>query len=170
MLEASKQRAIAQGHNVGIGSSFSGAQRSLDDPTFQVGEEFTFPDVYEVCSQNLGGNDVEYIFVEVAPGVEKQFYPSTFTKSVQVYEAPKTANELPKATGKRVHTLGTAADLFRSFTTVDEGMQALRNQRVKIVAANRYTTLNFNRPTQTRNSIIYTIDLVDENGQSKKSK
>lgn len=169
MLESSKKRAMAQG-TIG-GSSFKGARRSGGDSILSLGDEWTFPATYEVCTNtNLGSDGVEYIFIETAPGVEKQFYPSTLDKNVEVYTPAKNTNSFPTPTGKRVGTKGNVIDFLKEFVTIDEMMQALRNRRVKITNVETVATSNYNDPRRTRNTQIYTIDFVDEveGGSGKK--
>lgn len=171
MLESSRKRALAQG-TVG-GSTFKGVRRLGVDSLLALGDEWTFPENYEVCTNtNLGADGIDYIFIETAPGVEKQFYPSTFDKNIEIYEPAKNTNSFPKATGKRVGTKGNVIDFLKEFDTVDDMMQALKGKRVKISNVETFVTSNYNNPARTRNTQIYTIDFVDANegGSGKKSK
>ena len=117
-LEVELERNLSRGDKKVNG--FSGAIRSLENLGLEVGDEFTFPENYDVYEQKIGDNTVQYIMVTLKNGNAKPFYPSTFTKSRTVYNADKTS------TGIRKHTMGTAAELFRSFGEVQKGMDALR--------------------------------------------
>lgn len=151
-LEVEIKRAKAAG-DVEI-TGFSGAVRSLENLGLEVGDEWTFPTKYKVYKQKIGEkNSAEYIFIDIN-GNAKKFYPSTFTKSRTVYNEDKTT------TGNRVHTLGTAADLFRSAGSVDEAMKLLAGKKVKVTDVVTVRTLRFDR-TDLMNTTIPTIDLVD---------
>lgn len=150
-LEVEIKRAKAAG-DVEV-TGFSGEVRSLENLGLEVGDEWTFPTKYKVYKQKIENRSAEYIFVDIN-GNAKRFYPSTFTKSRTVYNEDKTS------TGNRVHTLGTAADLFRSAGSVDEAMKLLAGKKVKVTDVTTIRTLRFDR-TELTNTTIPTIDLVD---------
>lgn len=133
-------------------NGFTGAQRSLENMGLEKGDEFTFPNNYDVYEQKIGENVVQYIFVEIN-GNAKKFYPSTFTKSRTVY------NEDGTSTGTRKHTMGTAAELFRQSGTIEAGMDALKGKKVKVSEMETVRTLRFGT-TSLMNAMIPTIDLV----------
>lgn len=130
------QRAENLGEKV-VGSSFTGNVRSVENPGLEAGDEFTFPETYDVRKQNLGDNEIEYIFVELADGNAKRFYPSTFSKSRRVYNEDKTP------TDERAITDGTAAEEYRSHATIDEAMNALKGKKVKVTKVRTVRTLSF---------------------------
>lgn len=150
-LEVEIKRAEAAG-DVEV-KGFSGAVRSLENLGLEVGDEWTFPTEYKVYEQKIGDSKAQYIFVDIN-GNAKKFYPSTFTKSRTVYNEDKTS------TGNRVHTLGTAADLFRSAGSINEAMKLLAGKKVKVTNVATIRTLRFDRP-ELANATIPTIDLVD---------
>lgn len=152
------QRANARGDKSQNG--FKGAIRSLENVGVEVGDEFKIPEgEFKVRVQNIGGNDAEYIFVELVnePGQVKQFYPSTFTKRRSVYNEDGTLVQPVQ----RVHTKGTAAELFRSFGSVEEGMKALQGKTLKVTNMEQVRTLRFGT-TSLMNAQIPTIDIVEE--------
>lgn len=144
------QRAENLGEKV-IGSSFTGNVRSVDNPGLEEGDEFTFPETYDVRKQKLGDNEIEYIFVELANGDAKRFYPSTFSKSRRVYNEDKTP------TNERAVTDGTAAEEYRSHATIDEAMKALKGKKVKVTKVRTIRTLSFDGS----NIISTTIPTID---------
>lgn len=154
------ERAEAVNEKV-IGNKFKGATRSLDNPSFEVGDTWTFPKNYEVRSMKLGNSVVEYIFVELADGNAKKFFPSTLTKSVRVYEEGPDGMAVPVANAERVVCQGAVAELFREFATVDKGMEALKGKTVKVVGMQPVPTLNYNNG-RLRNSLVPTIEFVEE--------
>ena len=134
-------------------SGFKGAQRSLENVALEKGDRFTFPQSYDVYEQKIGENTVQYVWVEIN-GNAKKFFPSTFTKSRTIY------NEDGTSTGERVHTLGTAADKYREFGTVEEGMKALAGKTVEVSDVQVVRTLRFGT-SSVMNTQIPTIDIVE---------
>lgn len=145
------ERAI-NGGDKKVGTKFSGAVRSLENLNLEVGDEWTFPENYEVYEQKLGDNSVQYIFVEIN-GNAKKFYPSTFTKSRMIY------NEDGTTTGERVHTEGSAAELFRTAGSIEDGMNKLKGKKVKVTNMKTIRTLRYGT-TSLMNATIPTIDLA----------
>ena len=135
-------------------AGFTGAVRSLENLNLEVGDEWTFPQNFSVYEQKIGDNVAQYIFIEVKDNAKK-FYPSTFTKSRTIY------NEDGSKTGQRVHTEGTAAELFRSAGSVDEAMKLLAGKKVKVTDVKTVRTLRYGT-TSLMNATIPTIDLVAE--------
>lgn len=135
-------------------AGFSGSVRSLENLNLEVGDTWTFPTSYDVYEQKLGDNTVQYIFIEIN-GNAKKFYPSTFTKSRTVY------NEDGTPTDQRVHTSGTAADLFRTAGSVKEAMNLLAGKKVKVTDMLTVRTLRYGT-TSLMNATIPTIDLAEQ--------
>lgn len=133
-------------------ANFSGAVRSIENLNIELNDEWTFPETFKVFRQKIGENFAEYIFIEVN-GKAKKFYPSTFTKRRVVYNEDKTS------TGVSKHTMGTAAELFRSATSVDEGMAKLAGKKVKVTKMEKVRSLHYGTD-QLINTFIPTIDLV----------
>ena len=134
-------------------AGFTGAVRSLENLNLEVGDEWTLPTSYDVYDQKIGDNHAQYIFIEVN-GNAKKFYPSTFTKSRTIY------NEDGSSTDQRVHTEGTAAELFRSAGSVDEAMKLLAGKKVKVTDMKTVRTLRYGT-TSLMNATIPTIDLAE---------
>ena len=134
-------------------AGFTGAVRSLENLNLEVNDEWTFPISYDVYDQKIGDNHAQYIFIEVN-GNAKKFYPSTFTKSRTIYNEDGTSTE------QRVHTEGTAAELFRSAGSVNEAMKLLAGKKVKVTDVKIVRTLRYGT-TSLMNATIPTIDLVE---------
>lgn len=141
--EASGDKKVAE---------FTGAQRSIENVALEKGDKFTFPDKYEVYETNIGGTHVQYVWIEIN-GHAKKFFPSTFTKSRRVY------NEDGTPTDVRVFTDGTAAEEYRKYGTVKEGMQALAGKTVEVTDIKTIRTLRFGT-TSVINTQIPTINIV----------
>lgn len=135
-------------------NGFSGAIRSLDNLGLEKGDKFTLPEEYEVYEQMIGDNTVQYIMVELEDGNSKPFYPSTLYKSRTIY------NEDGTSTGERVHTMGTASELFRTKGSVQEGMELLKGRTLVVSDIKTVRTLRYGT-TQLMNAQIATIDLVE---------
>ena len=135
-------------------ADFSGAVRSLENLNLELGDEWTFPETYEVYKQKIGSNYAQYIFIDVN-GNAKKFYPSTFTKSRTIY------NEDGTSTMKRVHTEGSAAELFRSAQDVSSAMKLLAGKKVKVTNMVTVRTLRYGS-SDIVDALIPTIDLVEE--------
>ena len=135
-------------------AGFTGAVRSLENLNLEVNDEWTFPTSYDVYDQKIGDNHAQYIFIEVN-GNAKKFYPSTFTKSRTIYNEDGTLTE------QRVHTEGTAAELFRSAGSVNEAMKLLAGKKVKVTDMKTVRTLRYGT-TSLMNATIPTIDLVEQ--------
>lgn len=151
-LAVEMERAKARGDKKVNG--FTGAVRSLENLGLEIGDEFKVPDTFDVYEQKIGDNAVQYIMVELKNGNAKPFYPSTFTKSRSVYNQDGTP------TGERKHTMGSAAELFRSKGSVQEGMDALRGKTVKVTSIEQVDTLRYGT-TSLMKAQIPTIDIVD---------
>lgn len=135
-------------------NGFAGAVRSLENLNLEVDDQFTLPENYEVYEQKIGDNKVQYIFIDLGNDNVKKFYPSTFTKSRTVY------NEDGTSTGERIHTMGTAAELFRTAGSVVEGMNLLKGKTLKVTEIKTVRTIRYGT-TSLMNAQIPTIDLVD---------
>ena len=136
-------------------NSFGGAVRSLENTGLEKGDKFTFPTKYDKIYQRMfGENKASFILVEISPDNVKPFYPTTFTKSRTIYNEDKTS------TGKRVHTTGTAAEIFQKCATIDEGMQKLAGKTVIVSDVKTIRTLRYNS-TELMNAQIPVIDLVE---------
>lgn len=168
-LEFEIERAAANGDVIAteIGS-FSGAQRSLENLGLEVGDTWTFPkDGYKVCLTKVGNTEnIEYIWINLENGSAKKFFPSTFTKSRGLFEEDEKGRPAPLL-GKdgmqvRMKTEGSAAELFRTEATVDEGMNKLRGKKVTVTKVTNGKILNFNDPNRTQNTQFYTIELVEK--------
>lgn len=133
-------------------ANFSGAVRSIENLNIELNDEWTFPENFKVYRQKIGTNFAEYIFIEVN-GNAKKFYPSTFTKRRVVY------NEDGTSTGMSKHTLGTAAEQFRTATDVAEGMAGLAGKKVKVTKMEKIRTLRYGTD-QLMDTFIPTIDIV----------
>lgn len=151
-LSFEKERAINSGDKQ-VGG-FTGAVRSLDNFGLEEGDTFTLPTVYEVFEQKLGGNRVQYIFIELTNGKVKKFYPSTFTKSRTIY------NEDGTPTNQRFSTKGSAAELFRSHTSIPAAMDALKGKTLKVTKIETVRTLRYGS-IALMDAQIPTIDIVD---------
>ena len=150
-LAVEMQRNIARGDKKVNG--FKGQIRSLENLGLEVGDEFTLPESYEVYEQKIGDNSVQYIMVELTNGNAKPFYPSTFTKSRTVY------NEDGTSTGTRVHTKGSAAELFRQYGDIQQGMDALKGKTLKVTDIELVDTLRYGTSSLMK-AQIPTIELV----------
>lgn len=150
-LEQEVKRNLARGDKKVNG--FSGAVRSLENLGLEKGDEFTIPESFDVYEQKIGDNKVEYIMVELKNGNAKPFYPSTFTKSRTVYNQDGTS------TGTRVATKGSAADLFRQYGSVQDGMNALKGKTLKVSDIEQVDTLRYGT-TSLMKAQIPTIELV----------
>lgn len=158
-LSIEKQRANAQGDQQING--FSGPTRSLENPSLKEGDTWTMPTEYEVMETSIGTNKAEYIFIELeGSGEAKKFFPSTFTKSREVYNEPAQPGALPRGTGRRVHTLGTAAEEYRKHATVAKAMDALKGRKMKVTKVESVRSLRYGT-TQLQDTQILTIDFVD---------
>lgn len=150
-----KKRAEAQGDKLVNG--FKGAIRSLDILTIEEGDVFTIPETFEVYEQSFGegGNTAQYIWIETESGAAKKFYPGTFTKRRRVYNEDGSVNtNVPPAVCG-----GTAAELFRTYQTVAEGMDALRGKKLKVPKVETVRTKHYTTG-QIVDQQIPTIDLV----------
>lgn len=145
-------RALANGDKKV--AAFKGGVRSLENVALEVGDQFTFPTEFEVYEQKIGDNTAQYIWVTLANGNAKRFYPSTFTKVRTVY------NEDGTSTGERKFTTGTAAEEYRKHGTVQDAMQAMAGKTVKVTAMEDVRTLRFGT-TSLMNTQIPTIDFVE---------
>lgn len=151
-LTVEVKRAEARGDKKVNG--FKGAVRSLENIGLEKGDVLTIPEKFEVFEQKIGDGVTQYIFAQLENGNVKPFYPSTFTKQRTIY------NEDGTSTGERVFTQGSAAELFRGFGSVQEGMDALKGKKIKVTDITPVRTLRYGT-TSVMTAQIPTIDLVD---------
>lgn len=152
-LSVEMERNIARGDKEVNG--FSGAVRSIEVLSLEKDDEFTVPETFKVYEQKIGTNTAQYIMVELTNGNAKPLYPSTFTKTRQVFDQ----DGLP--TGVRVSSKGTACELFRKHGSVQEAMNALRGKTLKVTNLETVHTLRYGT-TQMMEAQIPTIDIVEK--------
>lgn len=152
-IEKEVERNLARGDK--RVSNFTGAQRSLENLGLEKGDTFTFPNDYEVYEQKIGTSTAQYILIELTNGKVKPFYPSTFTKSRAVY------NEDLTLTGQRVYTTGTAAELYRQYPTVEEGMNALKGITITVKDIMEVRTLRYGTQ-ELINAQMPVLELVEK--------
>lgn len=150
-MQVELKRNLARGDKKVNG--FTGAVRSLENLGLEKGDQFTIPEKFDVYEQKLDKNTVQYIMVELTNGNAKPFYPSTFTKTRTVY------NKDGESTGVRVSTKGSAAELFRTFGNVAEGMNALKGETLKVTDIEEVDTLRYGTTTLMK-AQIPTIEIV----------
>lgn len=150
-MQVELKRNLARGDKKVNG--FTGAIRSLENLGLEKGDQFTIPEKFDVYEQKLDKNTVQYIMVELTNGNAKPFYPSTFTKTRTVY------NKDGESTGVRVSTKGSAAELFRTFGNVAEGMNALKGETLKVTDIEEVDTLRYGTTTLMK-AQIPTIEIV----------
>lgn len=152
-MQVELKRNLARGDKKVNG--FTGAVRSLENLGLEKDDQFTIPEKFDVYEQKLGDNTVQYIMVELTNGNAKPFYPSTFTKTRTVY------NKDGESTGVRVSTKGSAAELFRTFGNVAEGMNALKGKTLKVTDIEEVDTRRYNTTTLMK-AQIPTIEIVEK--------
>lgn len=163
-LEFEVKRAIEGRKDSGLkGGKFSGAMRTGENVAFAKGDVLQFPTEYVEGKNAFEGAFGEYIFVEDQNGNAKQFFPSTFWKHRDIYEEEViNGRKVPKATGASDETNGTAATLFKSFPTVDDAMQALKNKKIKVSDVRRIKTLSYGDNPRVVNQLVYQLDIVED--------
>lgn len=153
LMETEIKRAEARG-DVNA-DEWTGAVRSLENPAFELNDEFTFPKEYKIFEGNMG----QYILVQTKSGSVKQFFPSTFTKVR--WECQKDKDGMIERIGENPKmTKGSAAEKFREFGGIAEAMDFFKEKTVKFSGVERIQTTSFNRPGELQGTLIYTIDLV----------
>lgn len=159
-LAVEVKRAESRGDKKANG--FIGAVRSLENTGLEEGDVLVIPtDFSDVTyDQMLNGNKVQYVLCQI-DGTEnvKAFYPSTFTKVRTVYNENGSRVE-QGGRPVRKYTMGTAAELFRTFGSVEEGMNALRGKKIKVTKITPVRTLRYGT-TELMTAQIPTIDLVE---------
>ena len=149
------KRAEARGDKKANG--WSGAIRQVENTGLEVGDVLTIPQDFtnRIYEQKFGDNKAEYVLCQLGDTDQvKAFFPSTFTKWRTVYE------EDGRSTGVRKITGGTAAELFRTFGTVKDGMEALRGKKIKVTNIEQVRTLRYGT-TELMTAQIPTVDLVN---------
>lgn len=153
-LVVEEARAIARGDKKVNG--FSGAVRSLENVGLEKGDVLNIPEKFDVYEQKIGDGTAQYILCKLGDTENvKPFYPGTFTKRRAVY------NEDGSPTGTFVHTTGSAADLFRTYGKVEDGMNALRGKKIMVTDVQSVRTLRYGT-TSLMTAQIPVIDLVEE--------
>lgn len=155
-IKKEQDRAKAAGDVEVTSGNFDGAQRSLDSTSLELGDKITFPKVFDKIYKSKRFNGTQYILVETEGGKVVQFFPSTFTKRRQIVEADGTPIK-----GAFMKTEGTAADLFRTHSTINDGMKALAGKTIVVSKVNEGTTMRWGTK-DTMTTQFLTIDLVED--------
>lgn len=155
------KRAMLQGDEKVQSGKFSGSIRSLENPTFEVGDTWTFPEEYEIYETKLGNAKPQYIWVEIEGGGAKRFYPSTLTKSLRVYEEGPDGMAVPVLDAPRVVCSGKVAEDYRKFVDPNEGMAALKGKKVRVTKMTPVSTVNFTTGA-LKTGLVPTIEYVDK--------
>ena len=143
-------------------TGFTGAVRSLENAGLELNDVIVVPDNYvfegegrNTFVQTFGTNDVPFVICKL-DGTDqvKRFFPSTFTKRRRVYDDNK------QPTAKFVWTLGTAAEKYRSFTSVKDAMEALKGKKIKVTKLETFKTMRYDRP-ELMDCQILTLDFID---------
>lgn len=138
-------------------NEFTGEVRSIENEGLEEGDVLVFPQNYDdIYERKFGTATAQYFLCQLdGTDMVKPFYPSTFTKSRTIYD------EDGNSTGTRVHTMGTAAKLFRTFGSVKEAMDALKGKKVKVTKIDTIRSWNIARK-EVANAQIPTLDLVED--------
>lgn len=155
-----------------VGNKFTKAIRAVEFNGFAEGDQFVIPTEFKVFKQTFGQGDdapyAEYIYVDVyAKGktvgkdqpVTKQFFPSSFAKSVQPYNKTAPGKPLEEAPVDRVIAGGKAAEAFREFVDVQEGMEAVAGKPLVVSKIHAVLTKRYNRE-ELYNAQILDIDFA----------
>lgn len=156
-IENEVKRAMANGAKVS-NDGWTGAVRSLEDPTFQIGDEFTFPAKWEK-KDILEGRFGKFTHITTNTGAVKQWFPGTLTKRREICE--KDSNGFVIGTGKFDQNDGDVAEFYQKFAENNEAMNALCNKTVRVTDKRTHKVADFNDPTRLRNSIFYTFEFVE---------
>jgi hypothetical protein len=149
---------------LGEGATFSGAIPG-DFNYFDEGDVFTVPKKLEVRKTHIRGingwYDAEYIYVETESGKTVKLFPGTFTKHAVVYNEPNSVTSMPIGTGEIVRASGTAVELYKSKSSVQEGMEALRGKKIKVSKMTPVRTLRYGTYS-LRTTMVGTFDLIEK--------
>lgn len=159
-IENEVKRAKANGATVSK-NGWSGAVRSLEDPTFAVGDEFTFPAEWKK-EDVLEGAFGQFTHITTKAGDVKQWFPGTLTKRREICEK---VNGMVIGTGEFDQNDGTLATLYQTFSETSKAMNALCGKTVVVKDKRSHKVADFNDPNRLRNAVFYTFDIVE--GASK---
>jgi hypothetical protein len=158
-LAIMKKRDELEGIVAASDNKFTGSVREPGVSAFETGDEFKIPEDFKVYNQPIGGNTVQFIYVEVGPNkVAKRFYPYIMWRSRSI------CNENKMLTGEVMRSSGTAVDEFRKYGSVQDAMTALKGKTLKITKMQPVRTLRYNT-TDLITDHVPVIDLV-ENGNN----
>ena len=162
VVEEIKRAKLAGDQKVSDGK-FTGSIRSLENPAFEVGDTWTFPEEYEVYKTKINGStaEPEYIWVEVEGSGAKKFFPSTLTKSLRVYEEGPDGLAVPVLDAPRVVCSGAVAEDYRKFVDPNEGMAALKGLKVRVTKMTPVPTVNYANG-KLKTGLVPTIEYVDK--------
>lgn len=128
--------------------------RSLEIFDIEKGDKFIIPTNYEIWEKDLNGTPVQYILVHCTNGSVKHLYPTVFRKHKTIY------NEDGTSTGVRVWTSGSAAELFRKYRFIRQGLDALKGKTLIVSDIKYVRTLRYGT-TSLMNAQLPTIDIVE---------
>lgn len=130
-------------------SSFSGPIPEAPKG-FEVDDIFTIPTQFQVFESEIGGVKNQFIFVTNQYGEVKRFYPSQLSRRVRAYNYDGTLDQLVIADG-------SASRLYKTYRTVQDGMEALKGKTIRVSAVTKVFTLCWEC---AQHKTVYTFDLV----------
>lgn len=138
---------------------WTGAVRSLEDPTFNIGDEIKFPKEWkpEMVFEGAFG---QFCLVETKAGAVKQWFPGTATKRREICE--KDENGFVVGTGNFAENDGTMITLYRTEAETDKAMDLLCDKTIRITDKRTENVADWNDSTRLRKAVFYTIDLVED--------
>lgn len=130
---------------------------------FEEGDEFVIETDWRerVFERNFRGNPAVGMLVNVN-GVEKEFYFSSFTKSVMPYDDNSQRVKLPDGkNAPNVSASGTAVAIFVAPKILEKGMDALVGKTVVLSKIDEVQTLRQREGGQRTlgNQWVFTIDI-----------
>ena len=119
----------------------------------ELGDVFTLPHHYEVFSERCFNKPIcsEFIFVKAQNGRMKRLYPSQFLRKVPSYNQDGILQEI-------VYANGSAVELFKMYSTITEGMDALKGKTIMVTNVRKVLTKNPNGIMISKT--VYTFDLM----------
>lgn len=138
-------------------NGWTGAVRSLADPTFNDGDEITFPNEWKK-EDVLEGQFGQFCIVKTKTGEVKQWFSGTLTKRREIAE--KDVNGFVVGTGEFAVNDGDVAEMYQKIPTTSEAMNALCGKTVRVSNKRTHKVADFNDNTKLRNSVFYTFSFV----------
>lgn len=154
-----KRAKARKGETGSKNGKFEGEMRVGGNTALVKGMTYQFPS--EFTEDNVRNSAMgQYTFITDTNANASQFWPSLLWRFFDEYTLD--GDNRPVATGETCETTGTLVDFFKSYPSVDEAMQNLKNRKFTVKDAVKKGRLDFNDASKVRQTWVYNLELIED--------